>query len=118
MIGRVFRLGITALVLLAVWRLGDAYLAHYRFADEVDRIAARGVRTDEAEVRAAVAEAAARLHMPVDPASAQVRVEADHVYIEIRYTRPVELLPRYRRPWTFSVSAHGWVLPVGGLQRR
>jgi hypothetical protein len=118
MIGRLIRLAVTALLLLAVWRMGQAYFAHYQFTDELEQIASRGVRTDEAEVRGAVAEAAGRLGIPAGADGVQVRVGGEHVYIDVRYTRPIELLPRYRYPWSFSASVHGWVLPSGGIQPR
>lgn len=118
MAGRLIRLVVVALVLLGCWRLGQAYMAHYRLADELDRIAARGVRTDEAEVRRAVEEAIVRLAIPVEPAAVGVRVDGEHIYIDARYTRPVELLPGYRYPWAFSSTSHGWIVPTGGLRGR
>lgn len=118
MAGRIVRLVLVGLVLLGCWRLGQAYMDHYRLADELDRIASRGVRTDEAEVRRAIEEAVARLAAPVDPRAISVRVEAEHVYIDARYTRPVEILPGYRYAWSFTSSSHGWVVPTGGVRAR
>ena len=118
MLGRLIRIALAALVIFASWRVGQAYLAHYRFSDEVSRIAQRGVHTDEAEVRAAVDEAADRLGIPVDPGKVAVRLAGEHVYVDLRYTRTIEVLPRYTYPWEFSVSAHGWVVPMGGFKKQ
>jgi hypothetical protein len=114
MIGRLIRLIIVVLVVLAVGRIGSAYFAHYRFDDEVSQIAQRSVQADEAEVRSAVMDAARRYTIPIEPGQVSVRLQGEHVFIDIRYIRPVELFPRYTYPWQFSVSAHGWVLGSGG----
>ena len=118
MLGRLFRVAIAALLLFAGYRIGQGYIAHYAFADEVDRIAQRGVRTDDAAVRAAVVEAAIRLRIPIDPNRVDVRLDGDHVYVDLRYSRAVEVLPGYRRPWEFEVSVHGWIVPSGGIQKK
>lgn len=114
MIGRLIRLIIIVLVVLAVGRIGSAYFAHYKFDDEVSQIAQRSTQADEAEVRAAVIDAAQQLEIPIDPTQVSVRLQAEHVYIDVRYTRQIEVLPRYMYPWQFTVSAHGWVLGSGG----
>jgi len=113
MLGRLIRVAIAILLVLAVVRAGEAFLAHYRFSDAVDLIAERGVRTDEAAVRAAVADAVSRFGVPVNLDQVAVRIQPEHVYIDIAYTRPIEVLPRYRYPWRFEVHAHGWIVPSG-----
>lgn len=118
MIGRLIRLVLVVLVLLGAWRIGQVSLAHYRFADEVDLIAQRGVRTSEPEVRAAVSDAATRFGIPVTADDVAIRIQAEHVYVDLAYIRQVEILPRYRYPWRFEVHAHGWVVPSGGVPRR
>ena len=118
MIGRLIRLAIAGLLLFAAYHTGQVYIAHYSFNDEVALIAERGVRTDEADVREAILTAAARDGIPVDPERINVRLENEHVYVDLRYTRQVELLPGYRRSWEFDVTAHGWVVPSGGFRKK
>jgi hypothetical protein len=118
MIGRIIRLVLVALVLLAAYRTGQVSLDHYRFSDEVDRVAQRAVRTTEAEVREAVAQAATRFHIPVKADDVAIRIQAEHVYVDLAYIRTIEILPRYHYPWRFEVHAHGWVVPSGGVPRR
>jgi hypothetical protein len=114
MIGRLIRLIIVVLVVLAVGRIGSAYLAHYKFDDQVSQIAQRAAsQSGEAEVREAVVDAATRLEIPLDPEQLSVRRQGEHVYIDLHYTRPIEVLPRYLYPWRFSVSADGWILGSG-----
>jgi hypothetical protein len=118
MLTRLFKIAVAALLLFASYRIGQAYIAHYTFTDEVNQIAQRGVRTDEAEVRAAVVEAATRLRIPIEPDRVNVRLQGDHVYVDLRYSRAVEIVPGYRRPWDFDVSVHGWVVPSGGIRKK
>lgn len=118
MLGRIIRLAIVVLLLLAAFRVGQAYKTHYVFADEVDQLARSGARTEEGQVRDAIMEAAARLRVPLEPERLHVRVQPDHVYVDLDYTRAIEVLPGYRRPWVFDVSAHGWIVPSGGIRKR
>jgi hypothetical protein len=118
MIGRIIRLVIVVLVLFAAWRVGQAYVAHYKFADEVDQIAQTGVRSNEEDIRGAVVSAAKMYTIPVDPELVSVRLQGEHVYIDLRYTRSIEVLPRYVYPWKFSVEAHGWIVPSGGAGKK
>jgi hypothetical protein len=114
MIGRLIRLIILVLVVLAAGRIGSAYLAHYKFDDQVSQIAQRAAAlSTEVDVRTAVVDAARALDIPLDPEQVAIRFQGEHVYIDLHYTRPVEVFPRYVYPWRFSVSAHGWVLGSG-----
>jgi hypothetical protein len=65
-----------------------------------------------------VVDAATRLEIPIDPDRVSVRLQGEHVYVDLKYSRAVEVLPGYRRPWDFEVSAHGWVVPSGRVRRR
>lgn len=116
MLGRLLRIAVAACLLFAAWRTGQAYLAHYQFADEIDQIAQRGVRADEMEVKAAVAECITRRRVPLDPDQVSIRVTGEHVYIDARYTRVVEFGFGLRYPWEFTISAHGWAVPNGGAR--
>lgn len=110
---RLFKLAVFVLAALSAWRIGAAYLAHYEFDDAVSQIAQRAAQSRGADVQTAVEDAARRLAIPLDPGQMTITVEGEHVYIDLRYARPVEVLPRYFYPWPFSVRAHGWVLGAG-----
>jgi hypothetical protein len=115
-VGRLIRYIIVALILWAAWHVGMAQWRQFQFQDAVSEVAQFGVDRDENAVRDAVTSAAARLGVPLAPERLAIRREADHLYIDIQYTVPLELLPRYRYPWTFTVSAHGWFVPGGRVQ--
>ena len=115
---RLIRYLIAALVIWAVWHAIAAEWQHFEFQDEVKQVAQFGADRDEATVRAAVLEAATKLEIPLEAERVNVRKQGDHVYIDLTYTRPVEILPRYKYPWTFTVSAEGWFVPGGRFKTR
>jgi hypothetical protein len=117
MIGRLIKLALLVVILLGVWRIGEVSLAHYRFSDEVDQIAQRSMKSDVETVRAAVMEAAGTYDVPLAPDTIAVRIQGEHCYIDLTYVRPIEVLPRYKYPWSFDVHAHGWELATGGLKK-
>ena len=116
--GRLIRFAIVALLLWAVWHIGAAMWQQFQFQDEVKQVAQFGADRDEATLRNAVMEAATKLEVPLEAERVNVRKQGDHVYIDLAYTVPVEILPRYRYPWTFTVSAEGWFVPGGRFQVR
>ena len=111
---RVLKFAIVAAVLWAVWHGGEAQWQQFVFQDDLKQIAQFGGDRGEEAIRAAVMEAAASRRVPLSPDHVQIRKQADHLYIDVAYTLPVEILPRYRYPWTFTASADGWFVPGGG----
>jgi len=113
--GRLIRLVVVAALLWAAWHAGMAAWQQFQFTDEVDKIAQFGPDKDVGSVRAAVLEAAARLRLPVTAKDVRIRQEARpaSLFIDVTYTSPIEVLPRFFYPWTFTVSAHGWFVPGG-----
>jgi hypothetical protein len=117
-VGRLIRLAISALVLWAVWHAGAAQWQQFQFQDQIKQIAQFGADRDEETVRTAVMEAAAKLNVPLSADRVQVRKQDDHVYIDVSYTAQIEILPRYKYPWTFTAAAEGWFVPGGRFPTR
>ena len=113
MISRLIKIGIAGLCLYAAWQVGSAYWLHYKFDDKVQQIAQFEVDRDEEGIRLQILDEAGRLGLPVEAERVAVRRLAEHLYIDIAYTRSIEILPRFRRPFTFKISAHGWFVPGG-----
>jgi len=93
-----------ALVANATWHLFVVYSAHYRFKDAVEAAAQSGVGQSEAQLGARVMELAAQYDVPAVPGTFSVRRADKHTLIEGSYTRPVDLLPGFSYPWSFSWS--------------
>jgi len=115
---RLIRIAISALVLWAAWHAGTAQWQQFQFQDEIKQIAQFGADRDEETVRAAVMQAAAKLSVPLSPDRVQVRKNGDRVTIETAYTAQIEILPRYKYPWTFYAAAEGWFVPGGRIPPR
>ncbi len=113
MLSRIIKLAITALCVFAAWNIGSAYWAHYQFDDKVQQIAQFEVDKDEQVIRSQILDEASRLGLPVTEEKVSVRRQSDHLYIDVSYTRQVQVLPRFEKPWTFTVTAHGWFVPGG-----
>ena len=111
--GRLIRLALVLLVFWAIWHWAAAEWQRFTFEDEVKLIAQFGADRDEDTVRAAVVAAAAKFEVPVAPERVAIRKQGDHVYIDLSYTVPIEILPRYQYPWTYTITAEGWFIPGG-----
>lgn len=115
--GRLLRLAVVICIAWAAWHAGFAAWQQFEFADDVSQIAQFGPDRDEEAVRAAVMDAAAKLDLPVTERGVRVRRQAQpaHLYIDVSYTAQIEIFPRYKYPWTFTTSAHGWFVPGGRI---
>lgn len=102
------KLGLTALVLNAVWQLGSAYWTYYQFRDAVQDVAEFSADKSQTVVEGRVRELADRLEIPLAPEHVHVKKEQTHTYIDASYVQKIELLPRYPYPWQFNVSVDGW----------
>lgn len=115
--GRVIRIGVAALVLYAVWQAGSAYWQYLEIQDRVERIAQFGTGRDDDQVRAAVADAAAELGISLDPQKIGIRSGENSLSIDAEYERPIRVLPGVAWPWTFTIRAHAWLIPSGGIRK-
>jgi hypothetical protein len=115
--GRVLRFVVAALVIWACWHAGAAQWQNFRFGDAVQQVAQFGVDKDEDTIRASVFTEAARLGIVLRPDAVAVRRSSDHLYIDVAYTQAIEILPRYRYPWTFTARGDGWFVPGGQIRK-
>jgi hypothetical protein len=115
---RLIKFALAGLFLYAFWQIGATYWAHYKLDDAVQQIAQFDVDRDEETIRGVVIGEAARLGITVDPERVAVRKQGEHLYIDVAYTRTIGVLPGVRRPWSFTISAHGWFVPGGRIPTR
>jgi hypothetical protein len=87
----------------AAWRVGSAYLNHYRFEDAVLAVAQyRGTKSD-AEVRKRVLELVSEFDVPIADDDLSVRREQAHTIIDGSYQQPVDLFPGYSHTFPFTL---------------
>ena len=102
MIKAIVKLVIVVLVANACWRVGTAYVTHYKFTDSVQQTTLfRGKRTDEV-LRQRVFELASDYDIPVTDQDVSLRTEDHHTIVEGSYRRDIELLPGFKYAWPFS----------------
>ena len=102
MLKLILKLVVVALIANASWRVGSAYVAHYKFSDAVQQAALfRGTKTDEA-LRQKVFELASDFDIPVDEQNVTLKTSEHQTNIDVSYTRIIELMPGYKYPWAFT----------------
>ncbi len=104
MIRLILKLAVAALIASAVWRLGSAYVAYYKFQDAV-REAVVYETKGGGDLREKIGALAEEFDVPVDADNHDaVKIERHgrHISIEGSYVQPIELLPGYLYPWNFS----------------
>jgi hypothetical protein len=96
------KLAIVAIVANATWRIGSAYVAHYKFTDSVQQTTLfRGQRTDD-QLRARVFEIASDFDIPVTEEAVSLRTEDHHTKVDGSYVREIEVFPGYKYAWPFE----------------
>jgi hypothetical protein len=98
----ILKLALVALVANASWRVGSAYVSHYKFTDAVQQaVLFRGTRTDDM-VRQRIAELASDFDIPVTDSEVKLTTLEHHTVVDGGYTRIIELMPGYKYPWQFT----------------
>jgi hypothetical protein len=106
----VIRLAIVAALANATWRVGTAYMKHYRFIDAVTQTTQfRGGKTDE-QIHDRVFELAAAHDIPVTGDDLSVSRRENHTIVEGTYRRPIDLLPGFKYEWPFTVHVDTFVM--------
>ena len=102
MIKLIIKLAVVALIANATWRVGSAYIAHYKFTDSVQQTALfRGNKTDDV-LRQRILEIASDYDIPVTEGDVKLTTQEHRTIVEGGYTRIIELVPGYKYPWEFT----------------
>lgn len=102
MIKLILKLAVVALVANASWRVGGAYVSHYKFTDSVQQAALfRGNKTDDV-LRQRIFALASDFDIPVTDSDLTLTTLEHHTVVDGNYTRIIELVPGYKYPWEFT----------------
>jgi hypothetical protein len=104
------KLLIAGLLVHGAFRVGLAYWDFYQFRDDVREAAQFGAGRSPDEVKARVLEIGSALRLSLDPERVTVRREDDRVLVDASYTTPIEALPAYPVPWTFTLHVDAYTL--------
>jgi hypothetical protein len=113
MLKTLVKLAVAALLANAVWRVGSAYLAYYRFTDSVEETLKFGARKPSAEIHQRVLDLAGQYDIPIDEETVAVRRDdGGHTFVDGSYVQAVDLLPWYRYQWPFTVHIDVFVAEI------
>jgi hypothetical protein len=99
----ILKLAIFVVLANAGWRVGSAYLNHYRFEDKIlEAVQYRGTKTDD-QIRQRILELATEFDVPVTEDALTVRRETTHTIVEGSYSEDVDLFPGYAHTFPFTV---------------
>jgi hypothetical protein len=98
----IIKLAIVALVANACWRVGSAYVSHYKFQDSVQQAALfRGSKSDEV-LRTRIFELAADFDIPVSEDEVTLTTSEHRTVVDGAYIRIIEIAPGFEYPWEFT----------------
>jgi hypothetical protein len=110
----VIKLALVALIANAIWRVGSAYVSHYRFTDAVQATTQfRGGRTDD-QIHDRLLDIASEYDIPLTDDTLTITRQSNHTIVDGAYRRPIEMLPGWSYGWPFKV--HVDTLTLGSLK--
>jgi len=98
----IIKLAVAALVANAAWRVGSAYMAHYKFKDAVSQEAQFSADKTPDALRQRVLQLAQQYDVPVASGDFTVDKAMHRTRIAGSYTTTIEIVPGYKRPWPFT----------------
>jgi hypothetical protein len=104
------KLAVAALIVHATWRVGSAYWDHYQFEDAVKETAQFSERATPDAIKQQVLGLAADQGIPLDPEAVVVTRATRTITVDGAYVRDIEVLPRYVRPWDFTIHVTVYTL--------
>ena len=111
--GRLIKLILAVLVLWAAWHIGVSYYRFYMFQDAVQQMVQAGGGDADEVLVAQAAKLATENQVPLAAEDITVRREGGQTVVEASYVERVEVLPRYRYPFTHAL--HVRVFMLAGL---
>ena len=103
MIRLVIKLAIVGLIANAAWRIGGAYLNHYRFTDAVQEATHYRGQKSDTQIHDRVFELASQHDIPVTDDTLSVRREENHTIVDGAYKQPIEMVPGFVYDWPFTI---------------
>jgi len=99
----IIKLALVAFLANAAWRVGNAYLSHYRFTDSVQQLTHyRGDKTDT-EIHDRIFALASQYDITVTDETLTIQREDNHTVVAGAYTKSIEFIPRVVYEWPFKL---------------
>jgi hypothetical protein len=116
MVRGLFKLAIFLLAAHALFRFVPPYWNHTRFASELDERALTWNQDSEPEVLEHVLGIARTHAVPIGPEHVAVRRERDRLFVDVLYSRRIELLPSWKYEWVFESNVDALMLPYARIR--
>ena len=110
MIKFILKVALAALIAHATWRVGSAYVSHYKFKDDA-REAAQMPRITDQQLRDRIIELASENDAPLEEENLTISRDLRHVVVDASYVRSIDVLPGYPYAWHFAWSIDVVILP-------
>jgi hypothetical protein len=98
----IIKLAIVGLLANGAFHVLSAYLAYYKFTDAVQQTTQFGGEKSLDALRARVVELAGQYDLPIGQNDFTLTRESFHTVVDGSYTRTIDLVPGYSRPWRFT----------------
>ena len=107
----VIKLLIAALIANGTWRVGQAYLSHYKFTDSVKEMTQNRGQMTDTQVQDRVFQLADQYSIPVTDQSLTITHEQLHkrTIVKGSYKRPIDLVPGFTYEWPFSIDVETFI---------
>ena len=113
MIKFILKVALAALIAHATWRVGSAYLSHYKFKDAAQE-AALTPRITDLQLRARIMDLASENDAPLDDENLTITRSESHLLLDAAYDRSIEVVPGFPYTWHFAWSIDVVLLPGAG----
>ena len=104
------KLAVFLLVAHALYRFVPPYWDHTQFVREVKDTSVGWHENTDEQVRDLVLAMAEARRIPVAREQINVRRERDHLFVDVAYARPMELVPGSTYRWEFDSTVETWML--------
>ncbi|HEY6211849.1 MAG TPA: hypothetical protein VIW45_06170 [Vicinamibacterales bacterium] len=104
MIKTLIKLALVALIANGCYRVGSAYVTHYRFRDAVQEVVQFRGNKDDSWVHEKVMDLAKEYDVPLNDSAVEVQDQRLHTIVSVNYTRKIDILPGFRRDWPFYAN--------------
>ena len=104
------KLAVFLLIAHALFRFVPPYWDHTQFVRELKETSVGWREYSDTEVRELVFAMAQGHNLPVDREQISVRRERDHLFVDVAYVRPMELIAGSQYAWDFDSKVDTWML--------
>jgi hypothetical protein len=102
MLKMLLKLAIMLLVAHALFRFVPPYWNHHQFESELQERAVTWRGNSEQDIRQQVLEMAHEHGVPITGEQIEVRRDREDLFVEVSYSRPIELIPGWKYDWPFT----------------